>query len=49
MKEFKKAEEWKGAFHNVLLGTLGTSLLGYNLAGKGTRNDSEDTKSKRQG
>ena len=31
-----EAEEQKGGFLSMLLGTLGASLLGYILAGKGT-------------
>ena len=31
-----EVKEWKGGFVSMLLDTLGASLLGYILAGKGT-------------
>ena len=31
-----EVKEWKGGFLSMLLDTLGASLLGYILAGKGT-------------
>ena len=31
-----EVKEWKGGFLSMLLDTLGASLLGYTLAGKGT-------------
>ena len=37
MKQFKMNQKKQtGGFLSILLGTLGTSLLGYMLAGKGT-------------
>ena len=52
-----KAKEKRGGFLSSLLGTLGASLLGNILAGKGinraggaiAKSASEETKSKRQG
>ena len=46
-----EAEEPKGRFLGMLLGTLGASLLGNILAGKGAiaKSVSEETKSKSQG
>ena len=38
-----EANEQKGGFLRVLLGTLGTSLLGNFLTGKGTIRAGEDT------
>ena len=37
-----EAYEQKGEFHGVLLGTLGASLLGNLLTGKGTISASQD-------
>ena len=37
LKQLKnEAKEQKGGFISILLGTLGASLLGYLLTGKGT-------------
>ena len=46
-----ETKKQKGGFLSMLLGTLGASLLGNILAGKGTiaKKVSEETKSKRQG
>ena len=46
-----EAKEQKGGFLSMLLGTLGASLLGNILAGKGAiaKSLSEETKSKSQG
>ena len=46
-----EAKEQKGGFLNMLLGTLGASLLGNILAGQGAiaKSVSEETKQKSQG
>ena len=38
-----EAKEQKGGFLSILLGTLGASLLGYTLAGKGVLRAGEET------
>ena len=44
-----EAKEQKGGFLSMLLGTLGASLLGNNLAGKGMNRAGEGAMAKRQG
>ena len=44
-----EAKEQKGGFVSMLLGTLGASLLGNILAGKGIDRDGEKGMVKRQG
>ena len=41
-----ETKEQKGGFLSMLLGTLGASLLGNLLSGKGIKADSEDKKGK---
>ena len=44
---FNETKEQKGGFLSMLLGALGTSLLGNLLSGKGIKANSENKKGKR--